>query len=190
MSPTPAEAPHILTATGTSAGDPPLRDEHVAALLATLTAWQELLQRLLELAGRKLAALRAADTGSLHACAAGESAALHALFEKERERDAAIARLAQGLRLPDRPPPRLSEIAALLPEPWASRLRAKIAGLRQVAAALQEKNRLAATVARNLHTHICAVFADVAQVNQETIVYGPSGKHEQRRTTSWVDAVG
>jgi hypothetical protein len=165
-------------------------EQHVHDLLATLNALQQMLGQLLDLAVRKLAAMRHADTGALHKCAAEESVVLHALFEKEKERDAVIARLAQSLPLPEGGPLRLSHIAERLPEPLGSRLRAKTLGLRQVAGALQEKNRLAARVARNLHTHICAVFEDVAKVNQESVVYGPSGKHEQRNKETWVDAVG
>lgn len=159
-------------------------------LLAAVTGLHELLKQLLELATSKLAAMRAADTDALQRCAANESAVLQRLFEQEKERDAAIARLAQGLPPGGTGPPRLSELAQRLGEPFSSRLRAKTAGLREVATALQEKNRLAAAVARNLHTHICAVFDDVAKVNQESVVYGPSGKHEQRSKRTWVDAVG
>jgi hypothetical protein len=165
-------------------------DADVRDLLITLTALHELLKQLLELAGRKLAAMRAADADTLQQCAAEESAVLQTLFEREKQRDAALARLAQSL--PGRVTARssLSAVAERLSEPLSSRLRAKIAGLRQIATALQEKNRLAASVARNLHDHIRAVFSDVANVNQESIVYGPSGKHEQRNKQAWVDAVG
>jgi hypothetical protein len=85
---------------------------------------------------------------------------------------------------------RLSEIAEKLPEPHSSRLRAKTAGLRQTAEELRRENRVAAEVAQHLHKHIRAVFEDIARVNQESVVYGPSGKHEQRTNKTWVDAVG
>jgi hypothetical protein len=159
-------------------------------LLATLSSSHELLKQLLELAGRKLAAMRSADTETLQQCAADESEVLRLMFENEQERDAVLARLAQSLHWRDSRAPSLTDITARAPEPFSSRLRAKTTGLRQIAAALKEKNRLAAAVARNLHKHIRAVFDDVARVNQESVVYGPNGRHEQRSKQSWVDAVG
>ncbi len=177
-------------ATSPTSTDRQCLEEHVRDLLATVIALHELLKQLLELAARKLSAMRVADTETLQHCAADEGAVLQTVFERERERDAALARLAQGLHWSEAVPPRLSEIAERLPEPLSSRLRAKIAGLRQTAHELRQKNQLAAAVARNLHKHLRAVFEDVAQVNQESVVYGPSGKHEQRVNQTWVDAVG
>jgi hypothetical protein len=55
---------------------------------------------------------------------------------------------------------------------------------------LEEKNRLVAAVAHGLHAHVRGVFTDLASANQETVVYGRSGRHDQRVTRSWVDAVG
>lgn len=165
-------------------------EAQVSELLATLTAAHELLRRLLELAGDKLAAMRRADTEALQRCAVEESEVLQRMFERERHRHALLARLAQSLQWRDASQVTLLDILARLPEPFSSRLRAKTAGLRQSAAELQEKNRLAAAVARNLHMHIRAVFDDVASANQESVVYGPNGQHEQRNTKSWVDAVG
>jgi len=159
-------------------------------LLDTLTALGELLTQLLGVAGRKLAAMRAAEAKTLQQCAAEEHGVLQELFERERQRDAVLARLAQSLHWPDSRRVSLSEVAQRLPEPFSSRLRARIAGLRTVAVALKEKNRLAAAVARNLHQHLRAVFEDLAQANQETVGYGPNGKHEQRNRQAWVDAVG
>lgn len=162
----------------------------VADLLASLDDVHDSLRRLLELARHKLAAIRAADTAELRHVAERECETLKALFSGEQQRDAVIARLAQSLHWEACGPARLSEIAERLFEPFSSRLRAKTAGLRETAAALQQKNRVAAGVARSLHNHIRAVFEDVARVNQETVGYGPDGQHEQHRMESWVDAVG
>jgi hypothetical protein len=165
-------------------------EAQICALVAAVASLHEVFRQLLELAGKKLSAMRAADAEALQQCATDEGGVLQILFERERQRDAAIACLAQGLQWGDAGSPRLSQIAERLPEPFSSRLRAKIAGLRQTASELQQKNRLAATVAHNLHKHIRAVFEDIASVNQESVVYGPNGKHEQRNKKSWVDAVG
>lgn len=165
-------------------------DAQVDELLATLTSLHEMLRQLLELAGRKLAAMRAADTEALRQCAADEGGILRALFEREKQRDAVLARLAQSVQWHEARHARLSEIAERLPEPFSSRLRAKTAGLRRTADELRQKNQLAATVARNLHKHLCAVFDDVANVNQESVVYGPNGRHEHRNQMTWVDAIG
>ncbi len=162
----------------------------IEELLETVSLLHELLKRLLELARAKLAAMRAADAETLHQCAAEECDVLEALFKREKQRDAVLARLAQSLHWSGDERARLSEIAERLPEPFSSRLRAKTAGLRKTADELQRKNRLAADVARHLHKHIRAVFEDVARVNQESVVYGPNGKHEQRTRKTWVDAVG
>jgi hypothetical protein len=162
-------------------------------LLDALSALHELLKQLLELARAKLAAMRAADAPELQRCAARECGVLERLFERERRRDAVLARLAQSLHWDSTGPPRLSEVAAKLPDPFSSRLRAKTAGLRQTANELRRENRLAAEVAQHLHKHVRAVFEDIediARVNQESVVYGPNGRHEHRTSKTWVDAVG
>ena len=180
----------MQTVTNPTNTDTGCLEAHFRDLLAALTSLHELLKQLLELAGKKLAAMRVADADTLQQCAAEEGGVLQTVFERGRERDAALARLAQSLHWRDAGHRRLSEAAERLPEPFSSRLRAKIVGLRETANELQQKNQLAATVARNLHKHIRAVFDDVASVNQESVVYGPSGKHEQRNKRTWVDAVG
>ncbi|MBU0616148.1 MAG: flagellar protein FlgN [Planctomycetes bacterium] len=165
-------------------------EAQVGELLEALSALHEMLKQLLELARAKLVAMRAADAAALQRCAARECGVLERVFEQERRRDAVLARLAQSLHWDCAAPPRLSEIAGKLPEPFSSRLRAKTAGLRQTANELRRENGVAAEVARHLHKHIRAVVEDIARVNQESVVYGPSGKHEQRTNQTWVDAVG
>jgi hypothetical protein len=159
-------------------------------LLEVLSLLHTMLQRLLELAGVKLSAMRTADAAALQRCAAQECDVLARLFEEEGRRDAVLARLAQSLPGEELRGARFSDIAERLPEPFGSRLRARTAGMRRTVEELRRRNRLAAEVARHLHDHIRAVFEDVARVNQESVVYGPSGKHEQRTKQSWVDAVG
>ena len=159
-------------------------------LLAVASELQAVLNQLLGVATEKLKAMRAADTRALYQCAAEEGRLLQLMFDREKQRTAVFARLAQELHWETDRPPRMSEIAARLSEPYGPRLQAKTEGLRQTTAALREKNQLAARVARNLHKHIRAVLDEVARANQEALVYGPSGKHEQRNMKSWVDAVG
>jgi CHAT domain-containing protein len=165
-------------------------EAHVGDLLAAMSSVHDLLRQLLELADTKLSAMRRADVEALRQCATDESSVLQELIEREKQRDAVLARLAQSLHWPDRGGGRLSGIAERLSEPFRSRLLAKTESLHQIASALRQKNRLAASVARNLHSHIRAVFDDVARVNQESVMYGPSGKHEHRNAQAWVDAVG
>ncbi len=162
----------------------------VDELLELLSSLQDLLRQLTDLAETKLQAMREADVEGLHRCAARECQVLERLFEREQSRDAVLARVAQALRYEPDSRPRLAEVAEKLAEPHSSRLRAKIAGLRHVSTELRQKNRLAAEVARHLHQHIRAVFEDLAQVNRESVVYGPNGQHEQRINKTWVDAVG
>jgi hypothetical protein len=168
----------------------PTLDVQVGDLLAVLSPLHQLLKRLLQLARAKLDAMRRADAVALQRCAAEECGLLERVFAHEDRRNAALARLAQTLHSEDAPRARLAEIAQRLPEPFSSRLRARTAGLRRTADELRQKNRLAADVARHLHDHIRAVFDDVARVNQESVVYGPSGKHQHRTNETWVDAVG
>lgn len=162
----------------------------IESLLGVVGALHDLMRQLLELAKEKLVALRTADAEDLHACATRECRVLERLFAREKERDAVLARLAQSLPASGASAPRLSVIAEQIPEPFSSRLRAKIAGLRQTAEELRQKNRLAAEVARSLHKHLRAIFSEIAGVNQETLVYGPGGREEPRATRTWVDAVG
>ena len=98
--------------------------------------------------------------------------------------------LSQELHQPELTKLQLGEIAGYLPEPTASAIRARSMALREMAQTLKRKNRLAAQVAQDLQTHIRGIFAELAKVNQEQVVYGPRGNHEQTSTRSWVDAVG
>jgi flagellar biosynthesis/type III secretory pathway chaperone len=162
----------------------------VTEVLDTLATLQGLLQRLTELASRKLDAMRRADTGDLQSCTAMEHRLLADVSAARKEREAIVARLAQTLHWPEAVTAPLGEVADRLPEPFSSYIRAKNRALREVADTLQQKNRLAAVVARNLHTHVRSIFAELAKANQECVLYGPSGQHEQTSTDAWVDAVG
>lgn len=176
------------------------REPRVVGTAPAGSAARELLQQLAELyaglreldalAGRKLAALRSADTAALHACASEECEQLTRIFRAQPQRNAAIARVAQSLPGCDPAERRLEELAARLPEPLASALRARNAALQEVAGELQRKNRMAAEVAQNLQTHIREIFAAVAGATQESLVYGPQGQRELSSTRCWVDAVG
>lgn len=159
-------------------------------LLDELARWQTALEALLQVAGDKLAALRQADTAALHDCAAREGELLQTLFRDGPRRQAALARAAQGLHAAGPPTGWLTQVAERAPEPWASRLRARAAGLRESAGELQRKNQLVAHVARQLQSHIRGVFAELAGAAQETTVYGPQGQQERSHPRCWVDAVG
>jgi flagellar biosynthesis/type III secretory pathway chaperone len=180
----------VIPLGATAQTEPPTAEGHVRDLLTMLHALHESLKQLLELAGRKLLAMRAADTDALQDCATEERAVLQTLFARQQKRDAVLARLAQSLPNHDGRLLALPELAGRLPEPFSSRLRARSLGVRQTADALRAKNQLVARVARNLHAHIRAVFADMAKVNQEAVGYGPNGKQEQRNRQTWIDAVG
>ena len=189
LMPAPSDAPR---ATGEPPGlaAPAALAQPLAELERHLADLHAILKDLAALAGEKLAALRAADTAGLEECAAREGELLRRVHSGEPTRRALLARVAQHLRC--RPPGRIGliEIADRLPEPRASSLRARSVALREIAAELQRKNQLVATVARNLQAHIRGVFAEVAKAAQESVVYGPAGRHEAGNTRSWVDAVG
>jgi len=159
-------------------------------LLEELARLQTTLETLVVMAGDKLAAMRQANAAALHQCAAREGELLQALFRDEPRRKATLARAAQGLRAAGPPAGWLTQIADGLPEPLGSRLRARAAGLRELAAELQRKNNLVASVARQLQSHIRGVFAELAGAAQELTVYGPRGQQERSHPHCWVDAVG
>ncbi len=132
------------------------------------------LRQLAELAGEKLAALRRADAPALTECAAREEILLREQLSDDAQHKALLARLAQTLHCPAAPRVTLAEIADRLPEPAASHLRARTAALRQIAAVLQQKNQLAADVARKLQFHLRGVFTDLA-APPDVALYGPQG---------------
>jgi len=173
---------------------PPSDEPHAAQaareLPVLLAELHESLKQLLELAGEKLAAMRRADHEALQRCAQRESEVLQELFRREPQRKAVFARLAQGLRASAAEAPSLSDIAARLPEPLASSLRARGGALRAVAEELQRKNRLAAAVARSLQSHIRGIFAELAGVAQESQMYGPHGQQQNGAARCWIDALG
>ena len=163
---------------------------HARDLNENLAGLYSLLKQLFDLAEQKLAAMRAASDRTLQACAAQEAQLLEEVKRLEQQRTATLARLAQALRAPQLEHAALSEVAAQFPEPVGSALRARNAALQDIARKLQQKNRLAARVAQHLQSHIRAVFAAVAKANQESVVYGPKGQHEQVSIRSCLDAVG
>jgi hypothetical protein len=148
------------------------------------------MKRLVELVHEKLAALRSANADQLMRCAQEEATALENVLHNNRARDAILARLAQVLHWPEIRTAALSEIAVRLPQPQASQIHAKSVPLKRLAEELAEKGRLAADVARNLHSHVRAMFAQLAQASQEAVVYGRNGQPDSKVTRNWVDAVG
>jgi hypothetical protein len=160
------------------------------ALAGELTRLHEVLKNLATLAGRKLAAVRLANSATLQACAAEEGVLLKQVFDVERGRDAVLARLAQQVHWEAPRPPTLMELAARLPEPLASSLRARSEALRTVAKELQRKNAIFAEVARNLQSHFDGIFAELAGAHDAATGYSPRGTREVTRDRKWVDAVG
>ena len=164
--------------------------EPLQELQGYLEELHRLLKALTEQSRQKLDFLRAADTNGLQSCAAREGELLQEVFHAAQGRGAVLARLAQALHLPDVRAVRLGQICDRLPEPYASALRARIAALERSAAELQQRNKLAATVAHNLQCHIRGVFAELAKATQERTGYGPQGTPESNNPQCWVDAVG
>jgi flagellar biosynthesis/type III secretory pathway chaperone len=163
----------------------PLRE--LSQYLADL---HDALKRLGALAAEKLAALRTANTAALRDCAVRENELVRQVLCDEQQRDAVLARLAQSLPGCPPKPVRLTELIEHLPEPLAGPLRARRAGLQEMATELQRKNRLVEAVVRNLQAHIRGVFAEVAKAAQESLVYGARGQHEVGSTRCCMDAVG
>lgn len=159
-------------------------------LLDSLAALHHAMKGLSALATEKLGAIRRADAAGLQACADREEQLLRRMFCDEPRRKALLARVAQTLRCPAEAGNTLTAIADALPEPLRSSLRARNAALHAIAIELQQKNRVAAAVARNLQAHIRGIFAAVAGATGEALVYGPQGRHEPGRPRCWVDAIG
>lgn len=161
------------------------------ALLECLQSLHESLQLLSDIADAKLLAMRQADPPGLHACAEREGKVLQQVGQLEQQRGALLARLAQLVQVKDLRRKPLSEIAELLPEPECSALRARTAGLRHISQQLQHKNQLAAEVARQLQSHIRAIFNDLAENAQERVVYGSNGQmNGHNKPRLMVDALG
>lgn len=168
MSATPA-APVIRMPAGDASGD-------ARELLSVLGDLQGLLQQLVDTAERKLQAMREGQPTELTDCTRRELDLLQAVHKAEQRRNATLARLAQGLQCPELRTGTLSMTAEVLPEPQRSQLRARIAGLRQTASDLRQKNQLASEVARRLQVHLRSVFSELARTQQENVVYGPKGQ--------------
>ncbi len=160
------------------------------ALLTQLGEFHGQLQELLRIATDKLAALRRADAAALTQCAAREEVLLRETLGREQEHKALLARLAQGLRFAAGRPLTLTDLAARLPAAESAVLRAKSELLRRTAAELQQKNRLAAEVARRLQMHVRGVFADLAGATDAPAVYGPRGRPQAGCPRQWINALG
>jgi flagellar biosynthesis/type III secretory pathway chaperone len=187
---TRSAAPTILVHVGQSGAPRAAWETSLRELNENLADLHQVLRRMLETAREKLAAIRVADTDALQACAVRETDLLQQVMRAEQQRTAILARLAHSVPTLDPKSIRLSELAGQFPEPFSSILRARSEALRRVATELQQKNQLLAHVAHHLQSHIRAVFAELAKVNQESVVYGPRGQHDARNARSWLDAVG
>lgn len=165
-------------------------EQTAGELNENLAALQGLLRQLVGQADEKLLAMRSADTSRMHRCTSRESELLAQVARVEQQRGALVARLAQGLPNATPKPPPLRELARDFPEPAGSVLKARSVALRGIAEQLQEKNRLVARVAHKLQSHLREVFAEIASAQQESVVYGPKGQHEQRNARTLLDAVG
>lgn len=174
-------------------------EREAGKLCDALAETQRQTRALLDIAERKLAALRLADASALNQCSREEGALVEEARRTAAARHAVVAQLAQRLRAPQLRSATLAEIAIRLPEPFSSSLTARSVPLRELASALDEKNQLIARVARNLHQHIRAVFDALAQPDDEAATYGPTGERPaagrpqpgaSRCHRTWVDAVG
>ncbi|RMF75572.1 MAG: hypothetical protein D6744_13285, partial [Planctomycetota bacterium] len=110
---------------------------HAEALHAALKELYSLLAELVELSQSKLAAMRAADADALQRIALRESRLLPELVDRQRRRDAVLARLAQSLHGLAPSAPSLTAAAEKLSEPWKSKITAKTEGLRALAEKLR-----------------------------------------------------
>src|SRR5207249_1116357 len=112
-------------------------ESDVQTLLDTLVELGGHLRALLDLASRKLEAMKRADVPALTQCAAEEERELQRMLRRDGQREAVLARLAQALRFRSQAPARLTEIAARLPQPFSSQILAKSAALRDLATKLE-----------------------------------------------------
>lgn len=186
----PAVAQDSPAGPALASGEPAPAAAAVADLNTCLAELQGFLRRLADLAGEKLAAVRRADSRALQDLALTEQELVKQVLSAERERAAVLARVAQGLPNASHRPPTLTDIAAQVPEPAGSALRARGLALRATATELQQKNRVLASVARNLQEHVRGIFAAWAKSTQEALGYGASGQPAASACRSWVDAVG
>lgn len=161
----------------------------VEDLLRQLDALHGQLDELCDLAGQKLTAIRAADARGLHACTAAEHRLLGSVLGAHKT-PALPAQLAQHLQASAGTARRISELAADLPAPQASRIHARIARVREIAHELQRKNQVVAKVARSLQEHLRGVFAAAADALQDKDMYTRKGQSGGRPASTWIDAVG
>lgn len=164
-------------------------DADVVRLMELLGEWQSQLDRLVELAGDKLVAMRQADTAALETYARAEEQQLQLLLEAQRERAVILARVAQQRLRNGGTAARLTDIADALEEPHASALRARSVGLQRAAADLQEKNRLAVAVARNLNKHLQSFFSEIVSARRERVGYAKNGSEQHVNDGNWFDAL-
>lgn len=161
-----------------------------AALDHSLAVLLRDLEALAQIADRKLAAMRAADSHALEAAALDEGELLRGVASAAEQRGALLAQFARHVRPDGGPAPTLRLLADASPEPVRSRLRARALGLQTASELLQRKNRVVAEVARRLHEHVQAVFADVARAAHDSGLYNGQGERPAGGRAGWVEAVG
>lgn len=162
----------------------------VRALVGHLAELHAVLKELHEIATAKLGAMRRADAAALQRCAGRESRLLEQALRLARVRPAMIARAAQSLPTGVTSAATLAEICERSPEPISSTLRARMRGLEEIAVRLRESNRIAALVARELHTRVRDLFATLASMNRDKCGYGPQGRETHRAGSGLFEAVG
>lgn len=169
---------------------PDATDDAVKALVGHLAELYALLKELHQTSVSKLAAMRKADAPELQRCATREARLLEQVFRLARFRSAVIARVAQGLPGSSAGASTLNEIVAQLCEPVSSSLRARMRGLQDVAMKLQESNRVASVVARELHLRVRELFASLANAHSRQCGYGPQGREMRHGSNALFEAVG
>ncbi len=165
-------------------------DDPIKALVQHLAALHALLRELEQIAVAKLAAMRKADAQALQDCASRESHLLEQVLRLARLRPAVLARAAQSLPGAAPAAPTLSQIANRAPQPISSALRARMRGLEEVTLRLQESNRVAALVARELHARVRDLFAALANGQRGKCGYGPQGRETLSGANALFEAVG
>lgn len=151
------------------------RDALASELLRTL---RELLLEhgaLLELAGRRREALRAADGRELAACVAAESEAVQRIAALDGARAALADRAVRMFGEPADGRPTVTWIASRLGEPHEEAIVRTAAALRDAIGELMRINAVVREAAESLATHVRGVIRAVEQRLSHSGAYGRDG---------------
>lgn len=167
-----------------------MNEQLVNQLAESLAGLRRLYEELVAVLGRKLDAMKRADSDALGSCGARERFLAGQIAEVEVGRKQLLGQLQGQLGFDARRGVTISQVAERLDEPARSQLLVLAEGLRHLVTEADRLNQVGALVTKELLVHFRRVYEAMRMPQAGDGLYGPHGGREAVGAERLIDAVG